>query len=98
MNVRPLQASAGENKTEPELFDRAFLVTVLGEIPGKTAALREIFRALKLGGILSITEAFPDLDIQLPSAIRQLAQETGFEVVNKIGRFPAFTMNLMKPA
>lgn len=96
-NVRLLHAGAGEGKTEPESFDRAFLVTVLGEIPDKTAALREIYRALKPGGILSITELFPDPDMQTPGAIRRRAQETGFEVVGKLGSFPAFTMNLMKP-
>jgi ubiquinone/menaquinone biosynthesis C-methylase UbiE len=96
-NVRLLHAGAGEGKTEPESFDRAFLVTVLGEIPDKAAALREIYRALKPDGILSITELFPDPDMQTPGAIRKLAQETGFEVDGKMGRFPAFTMNLVKP-
>lgn len=96
-NVRLLQAGAGQGKTEPESFDRAFLVTVLGEIPDKRAALREIFRSLKAGGVLSVTEVFPDPDIQLPSAIRRLARETGFEVESKMGVFPAFTMNLVKP-
>ncbi len=97
-NVRLLQAGAGEGKTEPESFDRAFLVTVLGEIPDKPAALREIYRALKPGGILSITEVFPDPDMLRPTVIRQLAQETGFSVAEQIGSFPAFTMNLVKPA
>jgi len=96
-NVRLLQAGAGEGKTEPEAFDRAFLVTVLGEIPDKTAALQEIHRALKPGGILSITELFPDPDMQTPKAIRRLAQETGFEATKKTGAFPAFTINLVKP-
>ena len=96
-NVRLLQAGAGESKTEPESFDRAFLVTVLGEIPDKPAALREIYRALKPGGILSITEVFPDPDMQRPAVVRQLAQETGFSVAEQIGSFPAFTMNLAKP-
>jgi len=98
VNVRLLQAGVGEGKTEPESFDRAFLVTVLGEIPDKAAAMREIYRALKPGGILSITELFPDPDMQMPGAIRRLAQETGFVVDRKMGSFPAFTMNLVKPA
>jgi ubiquinone/menaquinone biosynthesis C-methylase UbiE len=97
-NVRLLHAGAGEGKTELEAFDRAFLVTVLGEILDKTAALREIFNALKPGGILSITEVFPDPDMQTPGAIRRLAQEVGFEADGKMGSFPAFTMNLVKPA
>jgi ubiquinone/menaquinone biosynthesis C-methylase UbiE len=95
-NVRLLHAGAGEGKTETASFDRAFLVTVLGEIPDKAAALREIYGALKPGGILSITEIFPDPDLQTPGAIRRLAEEAGFEVRSKMGRFPAFTMNLVK--
>lgn len=96
-NIRLLHAGAGEGKTEPESFDRALLVTVLGEIPDQAAALREIHRALKPGGILSITEMVTDPDYERPDAIRRLAQETGFEVVGKMGGFPTFTMNLAKP-
>jgi ubiquinone/menaquinone biosynthesis C-methylase UbiE len=70
----------------------------LGEIPNKTAALREIYQALKPGGILSITELFPDPHMQVPSTIRRLAQATGFVVESQMGNFPAFTMNLVKPA
>jgi ubiquinone/menaquinone biosynthesis C-methylase UbiE len=97
-NVRLLHGGAGEGKTEAASFDRAFLVTVLGEIPDKAAALREVYDALKPGGILSITELFPDPDMQTPGAIRRLAKEAGFEVSGKMGRFPAFTMNLVKRA
>lgn len=97
-NVRLLHAGAGEGETERESFDRAFLVTVLGEIPDKVAALREIWRALKPGGILSITEVFPDPDFQTPAAIHRLAREAGFDLDGKMGSFPAFTMNLVKSA
>ena len=96
-NVRPLLAGIGEGKTTPESFDRAFLVTVLGEIPDKTAALQEIYRALKPGGVLSITEVFPDPDIQMPDTILSLARRTGFLITPKTGGFPAFTINLIKP-
>ncbi len=96
-NIRLLQAGAGEGKTEPNTVDRAFLVTVLGEIPDKEAALREIYRALKPGGLLSITEVFPDPDFQTPAAIHRLAHATGFVVNGKIASFPAYTMNLLKP-
>lgn len=96
-NVRLLRAGAGEGKTEAESFDRAFLVTVHGEIPDKAAALREIYLALRAGGVLSVTEVFPDPHMLTPGAIRRLAQETGFKVEKQMGSFPAFTMNLLKP-
>ena len=95
-NVRLLRAGLGENQTEPASFDRAFLVTVLGEIPDKAAALREIYRALKPGGILSVTEMLPDPDFQTPDTVRRLADETGFVEDRLLGGFPAFTINLLK--
>ncbi len=97
-NVKLLEAGIGEGRTEANTFDRVFLVTVLGEIPDKVAALREIYRALKPGGILSITEVLPDPDYQTPGAIRAMAAETGFVIESQMGSFPAFTMNLLKPA
>jgi ubiquinone/menaquinone biosynthesis C-methylase UbiE len=60
------------------LFDRAFLVTVLGEIPDRQAALGEIHRALKPGGVLSVTEVLPDPHYQLAGTVRRLAEAVGF--------------------
>jgi ubiquinone/menaquinone biosynthesis C-methylase UbiE len=96
-NVRLVSAGLGEGQLEPASFDRAFLVTVLGEIPDKAAALREIYGALKPGGLLSITEVLPDPDFQTPGAIRKLAGAAGFVEARIVGGFPAFTMNLVKP-
>lgn len=95
-NVRLLHAALGDGQTEAKAFDRAFLVTVLGEIPDKAAALREIYTALKPGGLLSVTEVLPDPDFQTPDAVRWLADEAGFVEDRLLGGFPAFTMNLVK--
>lgn len=96
-NVRLVHGGLGEGLLEAGAFDRAFLVTVLGELPDKSAALREIFAALKPGGILSITEVLPDPDFQTPQAIQRLARGTSFVEDRLIGGLPAFTMNLLKP-
>lgn len=96
-NVRLVRAGIGEGLLELESFDRAFLVTVLGEVPDKAAALREIYAALKPGGILSITEVLPDPDFQTPQTIQRLAGDSGFVEDRLIGGLPAFTMNLLKP-
>ena len=42
-NIRFLRAGIGEGKLGRERFDRAVLITVPGEIPGREAALSEIF-------------------------------------------------------
>lgn len=59
-------------------FDRAWLVTVLGEVPAREAALREVYKALKLGGVLSIAEVIPDPHYQNQSTVRRLAEGAGF--------------------
>ena len=46
-NVSFVQAPLGAGELPPATFDRALLVTVLGEIPDRAAALREIRACLK---------------------------------------------------
>lgn len=96
-NVQLVQAAVGQGKVEPNTFDRALLVTVLGEIPDRNAALAEIFQALKPGGILSVTEVLPDPHYQPLSTVRRLAAEAGFEERAHFGSLPAFTVHLQKP-
>jgi ubiquinone/menaquinone biosynthesis C-methylase UbiE len=91
------RAGEGENKWE-NIFDRAVLVTVLGEIPNRAGALHEIFRALKPGGILSVTEVFPDPDYQSRNTVAGLAAEAGFESEHGYGGVLAFTLNFRKPS
>jgi ubiquinone/menaquinone biosynthesis C-methylase UbiE len=73
-NIRFLQAGAGEGKLDRDRFDRALLVTVLGEIPKQQAALNEIFAALRPGGILSVTEIIFDPHFQTRGAVRRMAE------------------------
>jgi ubiquinone/menaquinone biosynthesis C-methylase UbiE len=50
-NVRTLEAGLGEGALEREAFDRVVLAFVLGEVRDREAAGRELYAALKLGGI-----------------------------------------------
>ncbi len=97
-NVRAVLGGAGEGKVERDGFDRAFLVTVLGEIPDQAAALREIHAALRPGGLLSVTEVLPDPHYQSAARVRRLAEEAGFAEAERFGSFWAFTLNFVKPA
>lgn len=97
-NVRLICSGIGEGKINLDTFDRALLVTVLGEIPDRETALAEIFLALKPGGILSVTEVLPDPHYQTPNTVRRLASKTGFKEQAFFGRFPAFTIHLRKPS
>lgn len=77
-NVRLIRAGAGEGKLEHPAFDRPWLVTVSGEIPDREAALREVYKALKPGGVLSITEVIPDPHYPSQSTVRRLVEGAGF--------------------
>jgi ubiquinone/menaquinone biosynthesis C-methylase UbiE len=97
-NIEPrlMDISAG-NDLDPESYDRAWLVTVLGEIPDKASALRNIYRALIPGGTLSITEILPDPHYQRHRTVLGLAQSTGFEPDQHWKNFLSFTQNFVKP-
>jgi ubiquinone/menaquinone biosynthesis C-methylase UbiE len=96
-NIRFLQAGIGEGKLDHSHFDRALLVTVLGEIPDRLSALKEIFQALKPSGILSITEVIFDPHFQRQGTVLRLASEAGFQMKTIIGNRIAFTMLFQKP-
>lgn len=91
------------NCTQPGLlskdaYDRAWLVTVLGEIPDRIAALRQIHRALKPGGVLAVTEVFGiDPHDQSPETVLQLGTITGFESGARLGPWWSFTQLLVRP-
>jgi ubiquinone/menaquinone biosynthesis C-methylase UbiE len=72
-------------------------VSVLGEIPDREAALKEIYQALKPGGILSVTEVIFDPHFQRRSTVASLAGAVGFREKTFFGNQVAFTMNLEKP-
>lgn len=97
-NIRPIRASLERVPFRENSFDRALLVTVLGEIPNPAAALGEIRKALKTGGVLSITEVLPDPHYQRASVVRRLAEGAGFRLLQRFGGSLAYTTNWVKPA
>ena len=96
-NIDYLVAPLGHGKLTGTRFDRALLVTVLGEIPDKVAALSEIRSSLKPGGFLSITEVLPDPHFQSPRRIAALADQAGLRFRNKFGNPLIFTVNFERP-
>ena len=97
VNIEFLHAKIGDGKLGKNRFDRALLVTVLGEIPDRDKALKEILDSLKPGGILSITEVVFDPHFQSRSKVSHLAFKAGFEIKSVFGNRLAFTMNVRKP-
>jgi len=95
-NVRYLQAELGGGRLPPNAFDRAVLVSVLGEIPDQSAALEELHGALKPGGVLSITEVIFDPHFQGRKSVRRLAHAAGFREKVFLGRRLAYTVHVQK--
>jgi ubiquinone/menaquinone biosynthesis C-methylase UbiE len=96
-NVRTLEAGLGEGALEREAFDRVVLAFVLGEVRDREAAGRELYAALKLGGILSVTEGFGDPDYRRPTSVRREVVPAGLELVERFGGFPVYTLNFRRP-
>jgi ubiquinone/menaquinone biosynthesis C-methylase UbiE len=96
-NIDFVRAPLGQNALRLGDFDRAVLVTVLGEIPHQQAALREIFEALKPEGILAIVEVVADPHFQSRSHVLALAQAVGFEEKFTTGGRLAYSLYLERP-
>lgn len=97
-NVRTVLGQLGSGDLqEREVFDRAILAMVLGEIRSREQALREIYAALKPGGLLSITEAFGDPDYHRKTTVRREVEAAGFRLDRVYGRRISYTMNFVKP-
>ena len=96
-NVQTVLSRIDQDELEKGVFDRALLVTVLGEIPDREAALRHIFSALKPGSLLSITEVIPDPHYQPHHVVCRLAEAAGFQLDSQHGTWFAFTLNFKKP-
>jgi ubiquinone/menaquinone biosynthesis C-methylase UbiE len=95
-NIEFQQLAIDTGKLDAAQFDRALLVTVLGEIPDRESALQEIHRSLKSDGFLSITEIIFDPHYQGRATILKLAGSVGFRERAYFGNRISFTIHLEK--
>jgi len=96
-NVEFVAAALGDGKLPSNHFDRAVLVTVLGEIPNRAGALAELFGALKPGGFLAIVEVVFDPHFQSRSTVTSLAISTGLRERAFFGHSLAYVIHFEKP-
>ncbi|MBK5970146.1 methyltransferase type 11 [Thiorhodovibrio winogradskyi] len=96
-NVDFVAAAIGDGKLPSNHFDRMVLVTVLGEIPHRAAALAELFDALKPGGFLAIVEVIFDPHFQSRSSVTSLAISTGLRERAFYGHRLAYVIHFEKP-
>jgi len=95
-NVMLIMADAKNLPFKDEAFDLAFLVTVIGEIPKREIALKELYRVLKPNGLLSITEFLPDPHYVMRRNLISLVKRLGFNQTEKYGNFFCYTVNFQK--
>jgi len=95
-NVEFVAAALGDGKLPADHFDRAVLVTVLGEIPDRAAALDELFCTLKPGGILAIVEVIFDPHFQSRKTVTDIAVSTGFRECAFFGHNWAYVIHFKK--
>lgn len=67
------------------MFDVAFSVSVIGEVPDKAACLRSLARVVKPAGSLVFLEGFPDPDRLSVAELRELAEPEGFSFRDSTG-------------
>jgi ubiquinone/menaquinone biosynthesis C-methylase UbiE len=75
--VRPVAADATRLPFADASFDRAFLVTVLGEIRDPARAVAELKRVLRPGGIVAVCETINDPDYVQERVLRRLCWDAG---------------------
>ena len=97
-NVAGTLADASALSFKEASFDQVFLVTVLGEIRDQRGFLKEAHRVLKQGGILSVTEHFPDPDFKSFEKVRALVESERFKLSKHYGTRWNYTVNFRKSA
>ncbi len=95
-NIDFIEADITAAALPPNQADRALLVTVLGEVPDRPAALRAVHAALKPGGLLSVTEIIFDPHFQRRSSVLREATAAGFRQAGFFGNAIAYTLHLEK--
>jgi len=96
-NVEFVAAGLGDGKLPANHFDYVVLVTVLGEIPNRAAALTELFSTLKPGGVLAVVEVIFDPHFQSRSTVTHLAAMVGLRERAFFGHRLAYVIHFEKP-
>ena len=84
-NLVPRLGDARSLPYDDASFDAAYLVTVLGEVPDKAAAMRELARVLRPGGRLVVGELFGDPHWVSPRELQRLGSDAGLRFEQRLG-------------
>lgn len=96
-NVRYQAADARALPYAEASIDLALLVAVLGEVPDKKAALAELYRVVRPGGRLNLTEQPGDADFISLAEITALAEQAGFQATRHWGGRSNYSAEFRRP-
>jgi ubiquinone/menaquinone biosynthesis C-methylase UbiE len=95
-NVMLVHSDAARMPFHNDFFDLVFMVSVLQQIGAPQAALAEIRRVLKPGGILAVTEIFLDPYYAFRSTTAAAGRAAGFTVEAVLGSAWHYTIRFRK--
>jgi ubiquinone/menaquinone biosynthesis C-methylase UbiE len=98
-DIRNMVITSGSAYNLPykdNIFDLAYMITVLPEIPDRNKALQEIKRVLKPGGVLAVSEFLPDPDYPWKSTTVRICSDAGFILDRISGNFWNYTARFTK--
>jgi ubiquinone/menaquinone biosynthesis C-methylase UbiE len=95
--VTPTRGDARELPYEDASFDAVVLITVLGEIPDREAAIAEIGRVLRPGGRLIVGELFGDPHYTTPAEVERLGDLAGLTLERRSGPWLGYFALVRKP-
>lgn len=84
-NIVPTSGDARTLPYPDGVFDAAYLITVLGEVPDQSTALSELHRVLKPDGRLIVGELFPDPHMVPFGKLRERAEAAGLSFEHRLG-------------
>ncbi|MBW3632800.1 MAG: methyltransferase domain-containing protein [Chloroflexi bacterium] len=83
--IVPTQGNAQALPYPDAIFDGAYLVATLGEVPDKDATLSELHRVVRPGGRLAVGEGQPDPHLVRFPVLRDRAMAAGFDFEQRVG-------------
>jgi len=95
-NIIPRIDDAYNLSFDNESVDRIFAIACLPEIPEPVKVLKEFKRILKPGGIISLSELFPDPDYPLRKTEKKWAIKAGLDFLEGFGNFFVYQLNFIK--
>ncbi len=95
-NVRLYEGSATELPFREGSIDLVSMITALPEIQDQPEALAEVKRVLKPGGILAVTEFFPDPDYPLSSTTVRAGERASLHSEGVYGSLWTYTVRFRK--